>query len=119
MCLNQFTKSTVVLVIAITLNACTLQKEYIQPHLEFDLVSQEIIEKQNAIKDLELYIQSQKDMPQQSNGTQAVNQAPMSIESAKISLEIFKIQMDQLKLKQRSLSQSVQRTNEIPPRLML
>ncbi|MEH6814876.1 MAG: hypothetical protein V7677_20265 [Motiliproteus sp.] len=114
MSLNPFILSSKILIMAITLNACSLQKNYIQPHLEIDLIGQEIIEKQNVINNIELYIQSQKNRSHQSNGKQAMNindravmksQALMNIENSKKSLKIFKIQIDQLKLKQKILKQ--------------
>ena len=109
------------LITVISLNACSLQTEYVQSYRQFDLVNQEITGKQQIIEKIEAYIQSCKDILNQSKNTQSkkvngnnysIQQVLINIQQAEKSFNEFKIQIDQLKLKQQYLRQYINRNHD-------
>ena len=114
--LNPLILSVKLLITLITLNGCSLQTEFVESHRNLDLANQEIIEKQNIIKKLKIYILSQNKVLSHTNNTQSISvadkavtkeQAQINIENAETSLKKFKIQIDNLKLKQQLLRRSI------------
>lgn len=114
--LNQFILSVILLITIFSLNACTLQTEFVESHRKLDLTNQELIEKQKIIKKLEGYILSQSQILYPPNNTQTINvvdkattkeQALINIENATTSLESFKNQIDKLKVKQQYFRRSI------------
>ena len=114
--LNPLILSVKLLITLITLNGCSLQTEFVESHRNLDLANQEIIEKQNIIKKLKIYILSQNKVLSHTNNTQSISvadkavtkeQAQINIENAETSLKKFKIQIDNLKLKQQLFRRSI------------
>ncbi|WP_210397881.1 hypothetical protein [Motiliproteus sediminis] len=113
MSLERFILSTTIIILSITQAACSIQDEYIQPHLEMDLIRQEIAEKQNQREQILDYIESSDQMAHRKNDDNAINANDElvlknnninNVEDAKEVLRSLEVQIKKLKSKYRSLA---------------